>query len=200
MDIVKDLTPLFDYIKTSIFDGLPDYLTYHNKRHTENVMKNALVLAAHAGLTDDETRILYAAAILHDTGYGKKYAANEGVAAMLAAKLLPDYGFSKLDIELIESMILATNLVISPTDKLEIYMIDADMGYLGQDDFMIWSNRLRMEWEAQGRFSGDDREWIDGQIAFLSQFTFTSQEAIALFGPGKQKNIERLKGMDSWPF
>ena len=200
MDIVRDLNPLFDYIKSAIFNELPHHLTYHNLSHTENVMKNAWILALHAGLDDQETRILYVAAMLHDTGYGKKYVANEGVAAMLASKLLPDYGFNESEIELIKSMILATNLLITPTDKLESYMIDADMGYLGQEDFFEWSNNLKKEWEAHGTFEGDDKEWINIQISFLTKFQFTSKEAIALFDPGKQKHIERLKGMDAWPY
>ncbi len=200
MEIEQVLEPLFARVKASVFDVLPEDLTYHNIDHTKLVMANSIALGKHADLIENDLRILYAAAILHDTGYGKKYNANEGVAAMLASKLLPDFGFSQDEIDQINSMILATNLIITPSNVLEIYLIDADMAYLGQDDFLDWSNRLRKEWEAHGKFKGTDEEWIKGQIDFLTAFHYYSDEAIALFEEGKQNNLKKLKALRTWPY
>ncbi len=200
MEIEQALEPLFARVKASVFDELPEDLIYHNIDHTKRVMANAMALGVRAKLIESDLRILYAAAILHDTGYGKKYNANEGVAAILASKLLPEFGFSQEEIDQINSMILATNLIIAPSNALEIYLIDADMAYLGQDDFLDWSNKLRQEWESHGNFKGTDEEWINGQIDFLSKYSYFSQEAIALFEEGKQNNLKKLKALRTWPY
>ncbi len=200
MKVPATLSSLMPDVTQMVFNNLPQTLSYHNINHTKQVVNFALQLAEKAQLTERETNMLYAAAVLHDTGYGKKYTANEGVGAILAAKILPEYGFFKYEIEQIKNMILATNLVIIPQNKLEMLMSDADMGYLGGDDFLTWSNKLFTEWKTMGLYSDSPENWLLSQIDFLSKHEYFTPEAIALFEAGKQKNINQLKSLKKWPF
>lgn len=200
MHTAAKLKPLYKRIQQEVFTHLPADLHYHRKEHTEIVMRNALLLSKAAKLSQREEEMLYAAAILHDTGYGKKYNSNEGVAAILAQNILPQYGFSQPEVEAIKNMILATNLIIEPSSKLEMLMADADMGYLGQPDFLKWSNRLLEEWRLHKMFTKSNHEWLELQRQFLAGYTFFTAEGTALFDSGKQKNLETLNKLVEWPY
>lgn len=200
MTVAESLQPLLDELCIEVFEKLPQNLYYHCLDHTLVVMQCALELAEAANLSTNDTRILYAAAALHDTGFGKKYGANEGVAAILADKLLPKYGFKKTEIKHVHNMILATNLLIAPEENLEMLLADADMGYLGKSDFMLWSNRLLQEWREHGRFSGSDNDWLQTQIQFLERYSYFSNEAQTLYAAGIAKNLNQLKQLTEWPF
>ena len=200
MNNPESLATLLPTLKEMVFDRLSDKLTYHNFEHTQQVVAFALKLAKATCLTTDDERLLYAAAVLHDSGYGKKYNSNEGVAAMLARKLLPDFGFSEEEIAQICDIILATNLVMSPNNTLEMLMSDADMGYLGSKDFLLWSNKLFHEWKAMNGYPELTDNWLQSQINFLEAHCYFTKEAIALFEAGKQRNLNLLKTLDKWPF
>lgn len=200
MTVAETLQPLLDELRIEVFEKLPSNLYYHNLNHTLVVMHCALEIAQKANLSTNNTRILYAAAVLHDTGFGKKYGANEGVAAILADRLLPKYGFKKSEIKHIHNMILATNLLIAPEETLEMFLADADMGYLGKSDFIVWSNNLLKEWRAHGRFTGSNSDWLQSQIQFLASHTYFSTEARQLYSAGVAQNLNTLKKLPEWPF
>jgi predicted metal-dependent HD superfamily phosphohydrolase len=200
MSGIDALQPLLDELRVEVFEHLPASLHYHNFAHTQTVMQNALELAKAATLNPRQTRIIYAAAMLHDTGYGKKYVVNEGVAALLADKLLPKYHFNKSEIKQVHNMILATNQRIHPQEYLEMMLVDADMGYLAKQDFLLWSNRLLTEWREQGLFLADNATWLQNQIAFLTNHNYITEEAKSLYTAGLSTNLNQLKELTEWPF
>jgi hypothetical protein len=77
---------------------------------------------------------------------------------------------------------------------------DADMAYLGQPEFLIWSNRLLCEWRLHGQYSGTNKDWLERQRAFLQGHQYRTTEANALFSDGKLENIAALKNLSEWPF
>ena len=200
MGTVEKLKPLYACVQQEVFRHLPNNLFYHIELHTQNVMANAMLLSEEAQLSSRQEELLYAAAILHDTGYGKKYKSNEGVASLLAGKLLPDFGFLPDEIEIVQNMILATNLIINPGSKLEMLLSDADMGYLGQEDFLIWSDRLLREWRLHHIFNGTDKEWLEGQKQFVKKYRYNTLEAGQLFNAGKATNLAYLNSLEEWPY
>jgi predicted metal-dependent HD superfamily phosphohydrolase len=200
MSGIDALQPLLDELRVEVFEHLPASLHYHNFDHTQTVMQNALELATAATLNPRQTLILYAAAMLHDTGYGKKYGANEGIAALLADKLLPKYHFSKSEIKQVHNMILATNQRVHPQDYLEMMLVDADMGYLAKKEYFLWSNRLLIEWQEHGLFLGSKTEWLKNQISFLGNYSYITAEAKTLYTAGLTSNLNQLKELTEWPF
>ncbi len=196
----ESLKSLLPFLENEVFDSLPHALTYHNLAHTKQVIDFAMTLAGNASLSEKDTRLIYASAALHDSGYGKKYYANEGVAALLAARVLPTYNFTTKEIEQIQNMILATNLAIVPTNKLEMLLVDADLAYLGTDDFFDWSNKLYVEWGNMGIYDEPKEKWLASQIVFLEKHFYYTKEAQILFEESKQLNLQKLESFTHWPY
>ncbi len=78
-------------------------------------------------------------------GFIKKYDNNEDIGAKHAREVLPKYGFSPEQIELVSQLILATKMEYEPKTVLEKIMKDADLEYLGRDDFREISSKLMQE-------------------------------------------------------
>ena len=62
-----------------------------------------------------------------------------------AQKFLPEYGYSKIQIEKISQLILATKVPQNPKNKLEKIICDADLDYLGREDFIYISDNFFRE-------------------------------------------------------
>jgi len=72
---------------------------------------------------------------------------------------------------------MATKLPQSPHNHLEEIICDADLDYLGRDDFFAISDRLYEEFLSEGKVQNYD-DWNKKQIAFFENhryFTPTSQ-------------------------
>ncbi len=182
-------------LKKDVFEELkklPASYFYHNTRHINEVMDNAKVLGKAAGLGDHDMTLLETAALLHDYGYLECYEDNEPVGAAAAEKFLPEYGYNPDDVAVISGMILATSFSRKPNNKLEGLLCDADVGYLGGDNFTERSDDLRKEFTKVGRpFS--DHEWYAFELNFLVNFKFHTAEGQAIYGAGLAKNTNDVK-------
>lgn len=199
MKVSPSLSTLLEDMHQKFFDGLPDTLTYHNFEHTVLVTQLAQDLAIEANLNQHNLDVLYAAAVLHDTGYVVKYKSNERQGANHAVEELPAFGFSAEDISTVVDIIKATSYEFEPQTELQKLIKDADLGYLGRTDFFEWSNRLFDEYKSMNLFKGDEIEWLANQISFLTQHTYHTPAGVKLFEEGKQKNLSRLKALSKWP-
>ena len=63
-------------------------------------------------------------------------------------------------------MIMATKIPQTPTNQLDKILCDADLDYLGRDDFFEIGNRLFAEMKERG-FIESEREWNLIQKVFL---------------------------------
>ena len=80
--------------------------------------------------------ILKTAVLFHDMGYINQYENNETIGVEYARKFLPEYGYFKIQIEKISKLILVTKVPQTPKNKLEKIICDADLDYLGREDFI----------------------------------------------------------------
>ena len=60
----------------------------------------------------------------------------------MAREILPAYGLTRDQIDTICGMIMATRIPQSPSNQLERILCDADLDYLGRDDFYEIGGRL----------------------------------------------------------
>ena len=186
----------FTKVKKHIIDRMREELTsdlyYHKLEHTFDVLNAVEQIAATENVNDHDLLLLKTAAILHDSGFLIQYNCNEPSGCDIAKQILCKYGYECTDIQKICSMIMATAIPQSPKNSLEQILCDADLDYLGRDDFYTISDELRKELKVHGKeFS--DSEWFTFEIDFLEKhqyFTKTSQE---LRDPQKQKHITKLK-------
>jgi uncharacterized membrane-anchored protein YitT (DUF2179 family) len=177
---------------------LPASLSYHNLSHTEQVQQHAALLAEKEGITGDELDILLTAAAFHDAGFLEKHQGHEQVSARLAREYLPSYGFSLPQIEQVCNLILATRIPQSPKDKLAQILCDADLFYLGTDDYGRMAESLFDEFTAYGIVK-DKMEWQRQQIAFLEKHHYFTNSAAQLLEDKKQKNLILLKSRTESP-
>ncbi len=171
-------------------------LHYHSVGHSRDVVAAVERLALLENVTDEGLFLLKSAANYHDAGFVEQYDANEPVGARMAGEILPRYGYTPEHIEKIKELIFATRIPHQPKNKLEEIICDADLDYLGRDDFFEIADRLRLELREHGKIDSD-RKWDEIQVSFLKMHTYFTQTAIETRLPKKLENLkaveERLK-------
>jgi uncharacterized protein len=174
---------------------LPPALTYHSLAHTrDDVAPATLRLAAAAGVAGEQRILLHTAAYYHDIGFVLQRIDHEAIGAQIAAEVLPDFGYSPEQIDLIHGMIMATKLPQSPRTILEQLMADADLDALGRTDFIIRNQALRDELAAFGAH-WDDLAWAREQLWFVGSHEYWTDAARQVRGEQKRRNIELIREM-----
>ncbi len=192
---------VFEEIKKTIYrdilEKLPPYLTYHNLAHTEYVMSKAIFLASEAGISKTDLSLLKLAALFHDTGFIINPKDHEirgcGIAREYLGKNLNDEEMKKIC-----GMIMATKIPQSPTNQLEQILADADLEYLGTDQFEIQGNALLKELR---HFNPDlsDQAWNEVQLTFMEKHQFHTDYCKKFREPIKQKHIQSVREKLSIP-
>lgn len=175
----KDLNPL---------------LHYHNHRHTLDVLDAVERLCAIEEIGQPDLDIVRTAALFHDTGFLFEYDDNEKLACTYAHKVLPDLGYSNSRIMLICEAILATRIPQNPAgNKLSMILCDADLDYLGRDDFFTIALNLHQEWQAFHNKTIDFLEWYNTQFEFLVDHRYFTNAARNLREKKKHENLSQIK-------
>jgi ligand-binding sensor domain-containing protein/class 3 adenylate cyclase/predicted metal-dependent HD superfamily phosphohydrolase len=172
--------------------GLSDKLHYHSIEHTRDVVKAVERIALMEGVTDEGLFLLKSAATYHDAGFVEEYDKNEPIGARLAEEILPKYGYTEQHIQTIKELIYVTQIPHNPKNKLEEIMCDADLDYLGRDDFHEIADKLRRELREHGKISSD-RKWDEIQIMFLEQHKYFTETSKKTRQEKKNKNVEEVK-------
>ncbi len=174
---------------------LPDNLYYHGMQHTiERVLPASEAVAAKMKVKGRNLLRLRTGALCHDLGYLERYEANEGIGARMAGEILPECGYSRRDIRKIQKIILVTQLPQKPTNILEQIICDADLYYLGGEEYFSLSDNYRRELAEYGK-NIEDEKWLELQIDFLTNHNYFTDAARQLRDEGKQSNLDRVKEM-----
>jgi uncharacterized protein len=181
------------YILTELKQRLNPSLLYHDYNHTMDVLESAGRIAASEKLPQTDFILLKTACIYHDAGMLTTYYNHEEAACEIVRQILPGYHYSASEIEIITSMIMATKLPQSAQGKLEMIICDADLDYLGRNDFFMISHKLKYEWELNQINILSLKEWYELQVKFLESHTYFTKTAIETRLAGKQKNLEQIK-------
>ena len=178
---------VLDYLKK----GLSKKLLYHSVNHSVDVVQAVERIALLEGVTDEGLFLLKTAAILHDAGFVKQYENNESIGAEMAAEWLPKYGYTEQHIKTIVELIHVTAIPHKPINKLQEIICDADLDYLGRDDFDEISDRLRRELRSMKKIDSD-RKWDEIQVKFLKSHQFFTKTSI---NSRRKKKMENLKNV-----
>jgi adenylate cyclase len=188
----------FDDLNEVILDRLenelPEYLHYHNLKHTIDVVIQVELIGKGEGIDEEELLLLKTAALFHDTGqiWGSKDHEDKGCD--LAREYLPEWGYDQQQIDDICTIIMATKLPPTPETKLEKIICDSDLDYLGRSDFIPVSATLFKELAAQNIIT-DENEWNKLQVKFISGHQYFTETANGLREVNKQKQIDRIKSL-----
>lgn len=172
--------------------GLPPYLTYHNAHHTKSVIAAVEHLGKSEGVSGDELLLLKTAALFHDAGFLQHHHDHEELSCKIARKYLPDYNYSAEQIESICRMIMATKLPQSPTDQLGKLLCDADLYYLGGNQYIANAENLFREYIKLGVVKTLP-EWEIKQVEFLSAHHYFTPTAITEREERKQHSLQEMR-------
>jgi ligand-binding sensor domain-containing protein/class 3 adenylate cyclase/HD superfamily phosphodiesterase len=180
------------YIVERLKKELPDNLHYHDLRHTTDVCAAVERLALMEGIEGDDIFLLKTAALYHDAGFVHQYANNEDLGAALAREVLPRFGYSEDQLDTICRLIQATKVPQKPSDHLEQIICDADLDYLGGDEFHVIADKLKRELMERSIVE-TDKQWDELQIKFLEAHTYFTKTAIELRQANKMDRVEEIK-------
>ena len=180
------------YITKLLQNKLSEKLHYHSLEHVQDVVRAVENLALTENVTDEGLFLLKSAASYHDAGFIEQYDKNEPIGARLAEEILPKYGYTEDHINIIKELIYVTQIPHKPKNKLEEIICDADLDYLGRDDFHEIADRLRRELREHGKIDSD-RKWDEIQVSFLTNHRYFTKTAIQTRRPKKLQNLADIK-------
>jgi class 3 adenylate cyclase len=185
----------YELIRQSALHRLKDLdpgLTYHCFDHTLDVLEQSERIASAEGITDPHKLfLLKVAALYHDTGFLRTYRQHEAESFRIFLEDAPRFGFTEAECSEIERLIMVTQIPQQPKDILEKIICDADLDYLGRDDFFTIGDTLRREFILYGVVP-DDHAWELLQMKFLSNHAYHTESSRLLREPAKQAHIRRL--------
>jgi predicted metal-dependent HD superfamily phosphohydrolase len=190
--MMVDYNRLKERILGFLEERLPGELYYHGTHHTLDVLEVCDEYIEREAIGSKEALLLRTAVLFHDFGFTQSFEDHEENGAALAERILPDFGFTDRDIQIVKGLILATRIPQSPKNKLEKIICDADLDYLGRDDYYPISNTLYEELKFLGKIKNEE-EWDQLQIRFLEAHSYHTEFAIENRQPEKEKRIADLK-------
>jgi len=171
---------------------LSPHLTYHCLNHTVDVEEQCIRIAKAEGIKDPhQLFLLKVAALYHDTGFLVKYREHEAAGCKLFNEDADGFGFSQEDQETIRELIMVTKLPQNPKNLMEKVICDADLDYLGRNDFFPIAETLRKEFLHFG-IVADDAAWETLQYGFLLSHYYHTESSRKLREPVKQEHISKL--------
>lgn len=169
------------------------FLTYHTASHTEDVLCACERIALEEGVSNKKQLLLLKiAALYHDTGFLFVYKGHEEKSCEIVRKDLSKSELTNDDIQAICALIMATKIPQSPKNHLEEIICDADLDYLGRNDFGKISKNLRNEFFHIGVVNTEE-EWMQLQIKFFESHRYFTKSSREKRNPTKRKHLEQLK-------
>lgn len=173
-------------------EELPPELTYHSYEHTLDVLQATELIAKGEKISDEEIILLKTAAVFHDMGYIYSRENHEEKSCIIARKILSSEGVSREIIDKICELIMATVVPQNPKDKLGQIICDADLDYLGREDYFPISNNVYKEFKHFGILKNQD-EWKKMQVKFIESHSYFTKTANELRNAKKEENLKKIK-------
>lgn len=180
-----------DHVIAKLKKELPKDLYYHGLHHTLDVLRSAEMIGKDEKISEHDMYLLKVAVLYHDSGFTRVYKNHEEVGCDLAREELPQFGFSKDEIEVICGMIQATKIPQKPNTKLEEIIADADLEYLGTDNFEKVGRTLFEEIKIYLDVESE-RQWNIIQMNFLKTHKYFTAFCKKNREAAKQAHLERV--------
>jgi uncharacterized protein len=171
---------------------LPPHLAYHGLEHTLDVLRVCDGYIKRLKLDEEDRFLLRIGAIVHDMGFLKGSANHEAVGAEMAAEIMRELGMSERQIDIVRGLVMATKIPQTPKNELEKIIADADLDYLGRDDYPPISKKLYVELNNMKVLQSQE-QWKNLQINFLTAHQFHTDFAKKNREPKKQEWLQKVK-------
>lgn len=180
------------FILNKLGKELPKSLSYHSVEHVKDVYNSAAMIGKQENISGYDMKLLLTAAWFHDSGFLKGAKDHEEESCRTAKKFLLEFEYQPAEIEKICGMIMATKIPQTPKNHLEEILADADLDYLGREDFFNIGNKLFTELSIFGFLNSED-EWNRLQVRFLESHHYFTKTAIQLRNEKKQEHLAFVK-------
>jgi putative nucleotidyltransferase with HDIG domain len=187
------LNKVKNYCKDLLNKSRCKSLQFHNYQHTLNVVENAEIIAVKSQLSEKDLEMVLISAYFHDVGNMETNKQHEMLSCSIARKFLEKNNYPEDKIQIIENIILATEINREPTNLLEEIICDADLSHLGKKSFQDQNRKLREEWEIFLGLIFTDEEWFNLNLKFLNEHHFYTEVARNLFSKQKSENILKFQ-------
>ena len=181
-----------EFILDKLKKELPENLTYHTLAHVLDVCNAAENIGILERITRYEMKLLLTAALFHDAGFisGSKF--HEEGSCKMASEYLPGFGYTADEIEKVNGIIMATKIPQAPKNHLEEIICDADLDYLGRDDFFGTSDTLYTEFTDAG-IVNNENDWNKLQVKFFESHHYFTKASLKLRQQKKNENLIAIK-------
>jgi predicted metal-dependent HD superfamily phosphohydrolase len=166
---------------------------YHNLDHTERVVENAVKLANHYRLSDQDFFIVLAASWFHDIGYLFSTTDHEAKGIELCTEFLKDNGVDIDVIDKISGCIMATKMPQTPVGLLQEIVCDSDLFHLGTASFKERNKLMRKEAQAFSVNKIDKDLWREKTIGLLNKHHYHTEYSKELLNAKKSENLAELQ-------
>ncbi|MBT8282253.1 MAG: HD domain-containing protein [Muriicola sp.] len=171
---------------------LSEDLCYHGMAHTLDVLKVCDGYIRREKLYGEKAMLLRTGALCHDLGFTISYENHEEHGITIALQMMKDYRYSPVQRKVVVGLIRATEVPQTPKTHLERILCDADLDYLGRDDYGKISNLLLMELKRFG-VALTKEGWRQKQISFLQKHNYHTPYAQKYREPVKQDHLKTIK-------
>lgn len=149
---------------------LAQNLSYHSYEHTIDVANVCNKYISLYKIDDQMAKLIRIAAVCHDFGYTVSPLLHEERSITLIEPLLKTV-LTKAEIDLVNGMIRATIIPQQPKTFYDKIIADADLDYLGREDYDKLSENLHQEFLYFGVIE-TECEWLNLQINFLENHKY----------------------------
>ena len=136
------------------------------------------------------------AAAYHDSGFVVSELNHEQQSSILCMNWLPKFGYTDNEIDKVCEIVMATKIPQTPNSHLAEILCDADLDYLGRNDFDEISESLYEEFKFR-KIITNREVWDNIQVNFFNShhyFTATNRDIRNIQKVlNLQKIIERIK-------
>ncbi len=173
-------------------DGLNKHYYYHDVRHTLDVIEQSQTIGKLEGVSVRDLEILKIAALFHDTGFLKVRSGHEQASVDFFQSADGLSTLADEDCDIIIGCIVATHIPQNPKNHLARILCDADVDYLGREDFSLIAENLFLEMSACGELS-DLITWDNLQIKFLEGHSYHTVSNQERRNAKKEENLNEVR-------
>jgi predicted metal-dependent HD superfamily phosphohydrolase len=157
------------------------------------VLQQAERIAISEKIRDNRLLMLIkVASLFHDTGFLYTYQGHEEKSCEIMCEMLGDTMFEQHELQIMSKMIMATKIPQTPATLPEMIICDADLDYLGREDFPAISDSLKEEFLTY-KIIHNEPEWDLLQVRFFEGHQYFTATSIEARCPVKGIYLEKLK-------
>jgi uncharacterized protein len=190
-----ELAQIEKYIIKRLENELKPIYYYHSIEHTLDVVNASEEIAKRENISEKDIILIKTAAYLHDIGIIVQFKEHEKHSVTIAKEILPELGYNHQEIEVITGLIHSTQMPQIANNLLQEIICDADLDYLGRDDYFEISSLLRKEWAVLFNQDFTDAQWFMNQVKFLSNHVYHTASSRKVRNEKKLENIIKVQAL-----